>query len=165
MKLTKKPGAPTITIILIGIVHLVAFGWLAYSTDKMLYKIFFGVMGVLLFIGIVDKYGADTLRIYEMFLGPLEQSKPWDTNGIDGVHKFLRRLWRLFQNANNEVSISNDTATKDELKVIHKTIKKISQDIENFSFNTGVSAFMICVNELTDLKCPAAARVPRVALR
>ncbi|MDX9770003.1 MAG: class I tRNA ligase family protein, partial [Tenuifilaceae bacterium] len=102
---------------------------------------------------IVDKYGADTLRIYEMFLGPLEQSKPWDTNGIDGVHKFLRRLWRLFQNANNEVSISNDTATKDELKVIHKTIKKISQDIENFSFNTGVSAFMICVNELTDLKC------------
>ncbi len=102
---------------------------------------------------IVEKYGADTLRIYEMFLGPLEQSKPWDTNGIDGVHKFLRRLWRLFQNANNEVSISNEPATKDELKVIHKTIKKISQDIENFNFNTGVSAFMICVNELTDLKC------------
>ena len=102
---------------------------------------------------IVEKYGADTLRIYEMFLGPLEQSKPWDTNGIDGVHKFLRRLWRLFQNANNEVSISNEPATKDELKVIHKTIKKISQAIENFSFNTGVSAFMICVNELTDLKC------------
>ncbi len=102
---------------------------------------------------IVVKYGADTLRIYEMFLGPLEQSKPWDTNGIDGVHKFLRRLWRLYHNANNEVNISNEPATKDELKTIHKTIKKISQDIENFSFNTGVSAFMICVNELTDLKC------------
>lgn len=102
---------------------------------------------------IVNKYGADTLRIYEMFLGPLEQSKPWDTNGIDGVHKFLRRLWRLFHDGNNEVCISNEPATKDELKVIHKTIKKITDDIEKFSFNTGVSAFMICVNELTDLKC------------
>lgn len=102
---------------------------------------------------IVSNYGADTLRIYEMFLGPLEQSKPWDTNGIDGVHKFLRRLWRLFHDASNQPNISNEPATKDELKVIHKTIKKISQDIENFSFNTGVSAFMICVNELTDLKC------------
>lgn len=102
---------------------------------------------------IVEKYGADTLRIYEMFLGPLEQSKPWDTNGIDGVHKFLRRLWRLYHDGNNQPNISNEPATKEELKVIHKTIKKISQDIESFSFNTGVSAFMICVNELTDLKC------------
>jgi leucyl-tRNA synthetase len=102
---------------------------------------------------IVERYGADTLRIYEMFLGPLEQSKPWDTNGIDGVHKFLRRLWRLYHNANNEISISNEPASKEELKTIHKTIKKISQDIENFSFNTGVSAFMICVNELTEQKC------------
>jgi leucyl-tRNA synthetase len=102
---------------------------------------------------IVEKYGADTLRIYEMFLGPLEQSKPWDTNGIDGVHKFLRRLWRLFHNDSNELNISNEPATKEELKAIHKTIKKVNQDIENFSFNTGVSAFMICVNELTDLKC------------
>ena len=102
---------------------------------------------------IVEKYGADTLRIYEMFLGPLEQSKPWDTNGIDGVHKFLRRLWRLYHDTNNESNIINNPATKDELKVIHKTIKKITQDIEHFSFNTGVSAFMICVNELTDLKC------------
>jgi leucyl-tRNA synthetase len=102
---------------------------------------------------IVERYGADTLRIYEMFLGPLEQSKPWDTNGIDGVHKFLRRLWRLYHDASNESNISNEPATKEELKVIHKTIKKISQDIEHFSFNTGVSAFMICVNELTDLKC------------
>ncbi|NHB69870.1 leucine--tRNA ligase [Perlabentimonas gracilis] len=121
-------------------------GWAVEKMSKSMYNVVNPDV-------IVDKYGADTLRIYEMFLGPLEQSKPWDTNGIDGVHKFLRRLWRLFQNANNEVSISNDTATKDELKVIHKTIKKISQDIENFSFNTGVSAFMICVNELTDLKC------------
>lgn len=102
---------------------------------------------------IVEHYGADTLRIYEMFLGPLEQSKPWDTNGIDGVHKFLRRLWRLYHNFKNEVDISNEPATKEELKTIHKTIKKVNQDIENFSFNTGVSAFMICVNELTDLKC------------
>lgn len=102
---------------------------------------------------IVLRYGADTLRIYEMFLGPLEQSKPWDTNGIDGVHKFLRRLWRLYHNANNEVSISNEPATKEELKTLHKTIKKVSLDIENFSFNTSVSAFMICVNELTELKC------------
>ncbi|MDD2550436.1 MAG: class I tRNA ligase family protein [Bacteroidales bacterium] len=102
---------------------------------------------------IVEKYGADTLRIYEMFLGPLEQSKPWDTNGIDGVLKFLRRLWRLAHDANNEVCISNEPATNDELKVLHKTIKKISDNIEKFSFNTGVSAFMICVNELNDLKC------------
>jgi leucyl-tRNA synthetase len=102
---------------------------------------------------IIEHYGADTLRMYEMFLGPLELSKPWDTNGIDGVHKFLRRLWRLYHDATNQINVSNDTATKEELKVLHKTIKKISDDIEKFSFNTGVSAFMICVNELTDLKC------------
>lgn len=101
---------------------------------------------------IVEKYGADTLRLYEMFLGPLEQSKPWDTNGIDGVHRFLRRFWNLFYNG-EEVSISDDTPTKDELKSLHKLIKKVTQDIENFSFNTSVSAFMICVNELTSLKC------------
>ncbi len=102
---------------------------------------------------IVEDYGADTLRLYEMFLGPLEQSKPWNTNGIDGVHKFLRKTWRLFFNENNEVNISEEKATKDELKTLHKTIKKITEDIENFSFNTCVSAFMICVNELTDQKC------------
>lgn len=102
---------------------------------------------------IIEHYGADTLRMYEMFLGPLEMSKPWDTNGIDGVHKFLRRLWRLYHDSNNQPNINNEPASKDELKVIHKTIKKISQDIENFSFNTGVSAFMICVNELTEFKC------------
>lgn len=101
---------------------------------------------------IVEKYGADTLRLYEMFLGPLEQSKPWDTNGIDGVHRFLRRFWNLFYNG-EEVSISDDAPTKDELKSLHKLIKKVTQDIENFSFNTSVSAFMICVNELTSLKC------------
>jgi len=102
---------------------------------------------------IVDRYGADTLRMYEMFLGPLEQSKPWDTNGIDGVHKFFRRLWRLYHDSNMNFTVSNEAATKDELKVIHKTIKKVTEDIEKFSFNTSVSAFMICVNELTDLKC------------
>lgn len=101
---------------------------------------------------IVDKYGADTLRMYEMFLGPLEQSKPWDTNGIDGVHKFFRRFWRLYHNANNQFEVSDAEPTAQELKVLHKTIKKITEDIEKFSFNTGVSAFMICVNELTELK-------------
>ncbi|BDX38099.1 leucine--tRNA ligase [Tenuifilaceae bacterium CYCD] len=102
---------------------------------------------------IVEKYGADTLRMYEMFLGPLEQSKPWDTNGIDGVHKFFRRFWRLYHNTNNQFEVSDAEPTAQELKVLHKTIKKITEDIEKFSFNTGVSAFMICVNELTDLKC------------
>ena len=102
---------------------------------------------------IIDQYGADTLRLYEMFLGPLEQSKPWDTNGIDGVHKFLRKLWNLFHNSNNELSISDEKPSAAELKILHKTIKKIGEDIERFSFNTSVSAFMICVNELSTLKC------------
>jgi leucyl-tRNA synthetase len=102
---------------------------------------------------IVNRYGADTLRLYEMFLGPLEQSKPWDTNGIDGVFKFLRRLWRLFHDNNNSFAVSNEAATPQELKTLHKTIKKLTEDIEKFSFNTGVSAFMICVNELTEQKC------------
>lgn len=101
---------------------------------------------------IVENYGADTLRVYEMFLGPLEQSKPWDTNGIDGVHRFLRKLWNLFYKG-DELSISDEEPTKEELKALHKLIKKVSTDIENFSFNTSVSAFMICVNELTSLKC------------
>ncbi len=101
---------------------------------------------------IIEQYGTDTLRLYEMFLGPLEQSKPWDTQGIEGVHKFLRKLWRLFHNENNDVIITEDKATKAELKILHKTIKKVKQDIENMSFNTSVSAFMICVNELTTLK-------------
>lgn len=101
---------------------------------------------------ICNQYGADTLRLYEMFLGPLEMSKPWDTNGIDGVYKFLRRLWNLFY-VGGEFNVSAEKATKDELKTLHKTIKKITEDIENFSFNTSVSAFMICVNELMQLKC------------
>ena len=101
---------------------------------------------------IVENYGADTLRLYEMFLGPLEQSKPWDTNGIDGVHRFLKRLWGLFFSG-DDVCITNDEPTKEELKALHKTIKKVSSDIEQFSFNTSVAAFMICVNELNQLKC------------
>jgi leucyl-tRNA synthetase len=101
---------------------------------------------------IVEKFGADTLRLYEMFLGPLEQSKPWDTNGIDGVSRFLRKLWNLFFKE-GEFSVTDEQAVPEELKSIHKLIKKIGQDIENFSFNTSVAAFMICVNELTSLKC------------
>ncbi len=109
-----------------------------------------------------EKFGADTLRLYEMFLGPLEQSKPWNTNGITGVAGFLKKLWRLFYNssapsslekAGDEANISDEAPTKAELKTLHKTIKKITEDIERFSFNTSVSNFMICVNELTDLKC------------
>ena len=102
---------------------------------------------------VIEQYGADTFRIYEMFLGPLELSKPWDTHGIDGAHKFLRRVWRLYHDANNNMNVSNEPASRDELKVIHKTIKKVGDDIEKFNFNTGVSAYMICLNELSDLKC------------
>lgn len=101
---------------------------------------------------IVEKYGADTLRLYEMFLGPLEQSKPWDTNGIDGVHRFLKRLWSLFYK-DGILLVNNDEPTAEELKSLHKTIKKVTYDIENFSYNTSVAAFMICVNELFTLKC------------
>ena len=97
---------------------------------------------------IVENYGADTMRMYEMFLGPLEQSKPWDTNGIDGVHKFLKRLWKLFFNADDTLAIDESAPTPKELKTLHKTIRKVTEDIENFSFNTSVSAFMICLNEL-----------------
>ncbi len=101
---------------------------------------------------IVERYGADTLRLYEMFLGPIEQSKPWDTNGIDGVHRFLKKMWNLFYQGDNWAVVEAEP-TKEELKAIHKLIKKISWDIENFSYNTSISAFMICVNELTALKC------------
>lgn len=100
---------------------------------------------------IIEKYGADTLRLYEMFLGPLEQSKPWDTNGIDGVNRFLKRVWGLFYK-NNELAVIDEEPTKDELKALHKLIKKVTYDIEHFSFNTSISAFMICVNDLTSLK-------------
>ena len=99
---------------------------------------------------IVEAYGADTLRMYEIFLGPLEQSKPWDTNGIDGVHKFLRRFWAKFYSRDGELLVNDEKATPAELKSLHKTIKKVGEDIENFSFNTSVAAFMICLNELGD---------------
>ena len=97
---------------------------------------------------IVENYGADTLRMYEMFLGPIEQSKPWDTNGIDGVHKFLRKFWRLYFDRDGELALTDEKPTAAEMKTLHKTIKKVREDIENFSFNTSVSAFMICLNEL-----------------
>ncbi len=101
----------------------------------------------------VERYGADTLRLYEMFLGPLEQSKPWNTNGIEGVFKFLRKYWRLFHDEQMNFSVSDANPSKAELKSLHKIIKKVEEDVDRFSFNTSVSSFMICVNELTDLKC------------
>ncbi|MFV8225114.1 leucine--tRNA ligase [Christiangramia aquimixticola] len=101
---------------------------------------------------ICQDYGADTLRMYEMFLGPLEQAKPWNTAGITGVHNFLKKLWKLYHNG-EEFSVSNDKPSADSLKTLHKTIKKVTEDIEDFSFNTSVSTFMICVNELTAQKC------------
>jgi len=102
---------------------------------------------------IISDYGADTLRMYEMFLGPLEASKPWSTQGIDGVFKFLRRFWNLSHDSSGRFKVSDAEPTRDELKVLHKTLKKVEQDIENFSFNTSVSEFMICANELSSLKC------------
>ena len=102
---------------------------------------------------LVDKYGADTFRMYEMFLGPVEQSKPWDTKGIEGVHRFLKKLWRLFYDEQKGKVWVDEKATPEELKVLHKTIKKIEEDTERHSFNTAVSSFMICVNELFDLGC------------
>ncbi len=117
-------------------------GWAVEKMSKSMYNVVNPDM-------IVENYGADTLRMYEMFLGPLEQSKPWDTNGIDGVHKFLRRFWNLFfDRATGEFRVTDETATPAELKTLHKTIKKVREDIENFSFNTSVAAFMICLNEL-----------------
>ncbi len=100
-----------------------------------------------------DKYGADTFRMYEMFLGPIEQSKPWDTKGIEGVHRFIKKLWRLFFDELKGKVWNTETSTAEELKVLHKTIKKIEEDTERFSFNTAVSAFMVAVNDLADLKC------------
>ena len=102
---------------------------------------------------LINKYGADTFRMYEMFLGPVEASKPWDTKGIEGVHRFLKKLWRLFYDDIKGKVWNEERATDAELKVLHKTIKKIEEDTERFSYNTAVSAFMVCVNELTDLKC------------
>ncbi|MEG1611553.1 MAG: leucine--tRNA ligase [Alistipes sp.] len=118
-------------------------GWAVEKMSKSMYNVVNPDL-------IIERYGADTLRMYEMFLGPLEQSKPWDTNGIDGVHKFLRRFWGRFFNREDCFVLSDEEPTDKELKTLHKTIKKVSDDIENFSFNTSVSAFMICLNELGD---------------
>lgn len=120
-------------------------GWAVEKMSKSMYNVVNPDM-------IVEKYGADTLRMYEMFLGPVEQSKPWDTNGIDGVHRFLKKLWNLFYGRQGEFLPTEGEATKEELKSIHKLIKKVTGDIEVFSYNTSISAFMICVNELTALK-------------
>jgi len=121
-------------------------GWAVEKMSKSMFNVVNPDM-------IVEKYGADTLRMYEMFLGPVEQSKPWDTNGIDGVHRFIRKFWALFYNKAGEYIVKDEPATKEELKSLHKLIKKVSGDIEQFSYNTSVSAFMICVNELSSLKC------------
>jgi leucyl-tRNA synthetase len=124
-------------------------GWAVEKMSKSMYNVVNPDM-------VVEQYGADTLRMYEMFLGPLEQSKPWDTAGIEGVHRFLRKVWNLFylsSKDSGEFKISDEAPTPQELKSLHKTIKKVTADIENFSFNTAVSAFMICVNELQEQKC------------
>jgi leucyl-tRNA synthetase len=102
---------------------------------------------------ICAQYGADTLRLYEMFLGPLELAKPWNTNGIEGVLRFLKKLWRIVYDQNDVLLLTNETPTPAEYKALHKCIKKVTEDIERFSFNTSVSSFMICVNELSELKC------------
>ena len=102
---------------------------------------------------LINRYGADTLRLYEMFLGPLEQSKPWDTNGIEGVFRFIRKFWRLYHDKNNDFMVTDDEPSREELKILHRTIKKVEEDIERFSFNTAVSNFMICANELSEVKC------------
>ncbi|MEF9985728.1 MAG: leucine--tRNA ligase [Bacteroidales bacterium] len=120
-----------------------------YAVEKMS-KSMFNVVNP---DNICNTYGADTLRLYEMFLGPLEQSKPWDTKGIDGVNRFLKKFWRMFFNKEGDFFVSNNTATPAELKALHKLIKKVGIDIESFSFNTSISAFMIAINELQEIKC------------
>lgn len=102
---------------------------------------------------IVEKFGADTLRLYEMFLGPVEQSKPWDTNGIDGCHRFLKKLWKFMTNEDGTINVSGNASSKAELKALHTLIKKETADIESFSYNTTIAAFMVCLNELTKLNC------------
>ena len=120
-------------------------GWAVEKMSKSMFNVVNPDM-------ICDTYGADTLRLYEMFLGPLEQSKPWDTKGIDGVNRFIRKVWRLFYDRDGFI-VTDEKASPEELKALHKLIGKVRSDIESFSFNTAVSAFMIAVNELTDLKC------------
>ncbi|HSG67646.1 MAG TPA: leucine--tRNA ligase [Bacteroidales bacterium] len=113
---------------------------------------------------LIEKYGADTLRLYEMFLGPLEYHKPWDTKGIEGVFRFIKKLWRLYHDNNGNFDVSGEEATANELKVLHRTIKKIREDIERFSFNTAVSTFMICVNDLSELGCRKRAVLEPLAI-
>lgn len=113
---------------------------------------------------VMNTYGTDTLRLYEMFLGPLEQFKPWNTNGISGVYSFLRKFWRLFHDEQGNLAVSEAAPTADELKSLHKTIKKVEEDIEKFSFNTSVSTFMICTNELSALKCNKRAILEPLAI-
>ncbi len=113
---------------------------------------------------LIEKFGADTLRMYEMFLGPIEQSKPWDTKGINGVHNFLRRFWRLFVNSSGELIVNDEPASKDAMKSLHKTIKKMTDDLERYSFNTCVSNLMICVNELTDTHCHSRSVLEPLAI-
>ena len=121
-------------------------GWAVEKMSKSMFNVVNPDM-------IVDKYGADTLRLYEMFLGPVEQSKPWDTNGIDGCHRFLKKFWALFYGRNDEFLPNDEEPTAEQLKSLHKLIKKVSHDIEHFSYNTSISAFMICVGELAQTKC------------
>ena len=121
-------------------------GWAVEKMSKSMFNVVNPDM-------IVEKYGADTLRLYEMFLGPVEASKPWDTNGIDGCHRFLKKLWGLFYSRDGQFLPTDEEPTADQLKSVHKLIKKVSHDIENFSYNTSISAFMICVGELQQMKC------------
>ena len=121
-------------------------GWAIEKMSKSMYNVVNPDM-------IVEKYGADTLRLYEMFLGPVEQSKPWDTNGIDGCHRFLKKFWALFTDKDGMKELTDGEATADEMKSLHKLIKKVTQDIEAFSYNTSVAAFMICVGEMAQMKC------------
>ena len=132
-------------------------GWAVEKMSKSMFNVVNPDM-------IVEKYGADTLRLYEMFLGPLEQSKPWDTNGIDGVHRFLKKLWALFYGNTDSLQITDAEPTTEELKSLHKLIKKVTFDIEHFSYNTSISAFMICVNELSSLKCNKRAILEQLVI-
>ena len=121
-------------------------GWAIEKMSKSMYNVVNPDM-------IVEKYGADTLRLYEMFLGPVEQSKPWDTNGIDGCHRFLKKFWALYTDKDGMKELSDGEPRPEELKSLHKLIKKVTQDIEAFSYNTSVAAFMICVGEMAQMKC------------
>ena len=120
-------------------------GWAVEKMSKSMFNVVNPDM-------IVERFGADTLRLYEMFLGPVEQSKPWDTNGIDGCHRFLKKLWKFMTTEDGKINVTDEAPSKEELKALHTLIKKVSSDIEQFSYNTSIAAFMVCLNELTKLK-------------